>query len=93
MSTQTVELNRGGAKGGGCCGFIALILLIGGGIMYGVCKDAELNGKCGGHQEIADAGFGMLIAGASIFGLIVALFVMLCICGGGALCCFKCLED
>lgn len=67
-----MEMNR---QGYGCGGCISFILLVGGGIMYGVCKDASIDGSCGGKTEIADAGLIMLFIGAGLMGLTI-----LCCC-------------
>jgi hypothetical protein len=62
---------------------LSLIPLIVGGIMYGVCKDASVNGSCGGNQEISDAGFIMMIVGGSMLGL----SIFICFCFMGVVCC------
>jgi hypothetical protein len=80
--TSTEALVRSGG-GSSCGGFLSLILLIAGGIMYGVCKDASVNGSCGGNQEISDVGFIMMIVGGSMLGL----SIFICFCFMGVVCC------
>jgi len=74
MASTEVLVRSGGSS---CSGFLSLILLITGGIMYGVCKDASVNGSCGGNQEISDAGFIMMIIGGSMLGL--SIFICFCL--------------
>ena len=65
--------------GGGCCGCLGFLLLIVGAIMYSVCKDAQTTGKCGGHEEISEAGFIMLIFGVTSVGVTILCFcIVLC---------------
>lgn len=61
---------------------ISVLILIGGGIMYGVCRDADINGKCGGNIEIAESGYIMMIVGGSLVAFdIVLLICCFCIMG------------
>lgn len=90
MSQQSEEGAVAIGGGGRCCWFISFLLFVSGLVMYLVCKDAEINGDCGGNQEIAEAGFIMLIVGSSLMGLSIALCVLFCICGTGAFCCMAC---
>jgi hypothetical protein len=80
-STEALVRSGGGSS---CGGFLSLILLIAGGIIYGVCKDASVNGSCGGNQEISDVGFIMMIVGGSIVAFIIFicffLMVFMCCC-------------
>lgn len=55
-------------------------MIIAGLIMYLVCNDAEARGKCNGNQEIADAGYIMMMIGISIQGLLCFLFCCLACC-------------
>ena len=66
----------------GCCGFLSLILLVAGGVMYGVCQNASVNGNCGGNQEIPDAGLIMMYVGGAMLGV----SILLCCCFTGVVC-------
>lgn len=88
MSETKVE-----ATSGGCCGCISFILLLAGGIMYGVCQDAIERNVCGGNQEIADAGFIMMIVGGSLMGFVVMILLCFCCIGSTAVCCSACSSN
>ena len=59
---------------------VAFLLLIAGGVMFGVCKDP---GDCNNNQTIAEAGKIMMIVGGSLYGLAL---VIVC-------CCSACIYD
>ena len=75
---RIMEQQSAAAGGGGCCGSLFVLLLITGGVMYGVCKDADTNGKCGGNVEIAEAGYIMMIVCGSLLAA-QCLVCLLCV--------------
>lgn len=66
------------------CNACSVVLLISGGIMYGVCKDDE---RCGGNPSIAHAGYIMMIVGGALMGL--SLLLCFCFCCIGVFCISK----
>ena len=81
LQGRTVEVIRtnashseGKAAGGGCGVSLPALLLIAGGIMYGVCKDEE--GSC---EKIAEAGEIMMIVGGSLYGLFCCCLGIKCV--------------
>ena len=73
-----MEQQSAAAGGGGCCGSLFVLLLIAGGVMYGVCKGADTNGKCGGNVEIVEAGYIMMIVCGSLLAA-QCLVCLLCV--------------
>lgn len=71
----------GGGAVGGCCGSLACLLLIAGGIMFGICADAVESGVCGGHEEYKNAGVIMMAVGGGLLGLecLVCWCLVMCV--------------
>jgi len=49
------------------CLSLGPVLLVSGGIMYGVCKNAISQGTCSGNGDIATAGIAMMFVGSVVF--------------------------
>lgn len=75
---MTENQNKGSGGGGGCGIGLGPLLLLIGGIMYGVCKNAATMGTCGGNVDIANVGFILMMVGVGICALAILILIVLC---------------
>lgn len=70
--------NNQGRRG---CGIgLGTLLLLVGGIMYGICKDAGTNGTCGGNTNIAEVGYILLFVGVGLYAAAILILIIVCCC-------------
>lgn len=81
------------SSGGGCCGCIGFLLLLTGGIMYGLCLNAVERNVCDQNEQYEQVGFILMMVGAGIEGLSVLICLCMCCIGGGIICCSICEDD
>lgn len=82
-TTVNIETSASQKGGGAACCVLAIVCVIAGGVMWGVCADPTLPG-C--NEAIKKAGQALTFTGIGIIGLGFCLVGTLCCCGlvGGA---------